>query len=200
MPDLSANSERDLILQVARGSEEAFAGLFDTYRDKLYSFILAISGNAEVSEDVVQDVFLKIWQDKQGLMQIQNFNAYLFRMAHNHILNLLQRKAKEILILGEMARQANTSKEIYADLDFKEAYDAYQKAVESLPVRQKQVFILSRQQGLKQEEIARRLDISVTTVKSHMQSAMRSIRMHCSNSYPDLPVSMWFAIACFFLS
>ena len=200
MPDLSANNERDLILQVAHGSEDAFAGLFYAYGDKLYSFILSISEDTQISEDTVQDVFLKIWQTRHSLIQIQNFNAYLFRMAHNHVLNLLQRRAKEILILSEMAKQSNTAKAIYADLDFKEACDIYRKAVENLPVRQKQVFVLSRQQGLKQEEIAHRLDISATTVKSHMQSAMRSIRTHCSNSIPDLPLGMLFVIVCFFLS
>lgn len=198
MPDFSTNNERDLILQVAHGSEVAFASLFHAYQDKLYSFILSISGNTQVSEDVVQDVFLKIWQHKQELLQIQNFSAYLFRIAHNHSLNLLQRKAKEIHILGELARQSTSSNEIYGDLDFREAFDAYQKVIESLPLRQKQVFILSRQQGLKQEEIARRLNISITTVKSHLQSATRSIRMHCGNFYPDIPVSMVFAIICFF--
>lgn len=200
MPHSFENSERDLLRQVTNGSENAFEVLFHSYRDKLYSFVLTISESKPVSEDVVQDVFLRIWQHRDELAAINSFSPYLFRMAHNQVVNLLQRKAKESLILAELSRQEKSAKDAYGDLDYKDVQDTFQKAVDMLPQRQKQVFVLSRLQGLKQEEIARQLDISITTVKSHMKSALRAVREHCKGSYPGMPVPVLLMIAGFLLS
>ena len=177
--------ERDWILQLSRGDETAFAQLFNKYSDKLFSFIVSISGSNEIAEDVVQDVFLKVWQMGQGLANIENFDSYLFRMAHNHALNVIKRRAKEILVLAEIAGRSEASKaETFFDLEYKEIQRFYKKAIEKLPPQQKLVITMSRENGLKQQEIARRLNISVATVKCHMTEALRSLRKESYNSDP----------------
>ncbi|MEO7044231.1 MAG: RNA polymerase sigma-70 factor [Ferruginibacter sp.] len=200
MPDPDVNMERGLLLQVADGNENAFAQIFHLHRDKLYSFILDISASKVLAEDVVQDVFLKIWHKRMDLAEVQNFNSYLFRIAHNHAVNLIKRKVKEKLVLADVRFTEKISVDIDDELDFREVEKFFHEAVENLPKRQKMVFILSRDHGLKQEEIARQLNISVTTVKCHMKLALRSIRQQCKESYPAMSAYYTLAVTIFLIS
>ena len=102
MLSASEDRERCLLDEVANGNERAYTLLFQTYRPKIYSFIFRISGSAQSAEDVTQDVFAKIWQTRADLVRIKNFNAYIFRIAHNHFLNALKKMAKETLVLQKL--------------------------------------------------------------------------------------------------
>lgn len=166
-----------MLQDVARGDEQAFARLFHAYRDKLYGFILKITGSRELAEDVVQDVFLKIWTHRSNLHEVENFNAYLFRMSHNQVMNGLKRMNLESSIRLRLARLVQAAAEDPESvLMYKHTRELLKEAVEQLPPQQKLVYQLSREQGLKQEEIANQLNISAQTVKNHMSQALRSIR------------------------
>jgi RNA polymerase sigma-70 factor (ECF subfamily) len=158
--------------------------LFNAYKDKIYSYILNITESEEVAEDVVQNIFLKLWVNRADLIQVQNFNAYLYRMSHNYAINGLKRMAKKTLILAEIEKQPGRN---YSRADenilHKDVQQLLQKAVERLPPQQKLVFKLSWDQGLKQEEIAERLNISILTVKKHKVQALRNIREYIHKSY-----------------
>jgi RNA polymerase sigma-70 factor (ECF subfamily) len=172
---------------VSKGNEHAFAQLFNKYSDKLYSFVVSISGSNQVAEDVVQDVFLKIWQKGHELNEIENFHSYLFKMARNHVLNIMKRMAKETLILSETAYEFSGRKqETFRDIEFKDTQHYYRKAIEKLPPQQKLVFIMSREKGLNQQEIAKNLNISIPTVKSHMTQALRFLRKKLEGAYPTI--------------
>jgi RNA polymerase sigma-70 factor (ECF subfamily) len=170
---------------VAHGDEAAYAELFHIHRAKLYSFALRISGSRQIAEDIVQDVFIKIWQVRKELPEIRNFNAYLFRMAHNHLLNSIKRMARETLLKAQMSGKYKEAEEgIYGQMDSKELERLVYFAVDGLPPRQKMIYRLSKERNMKQEEISERLNISVVTVKSHMTQAFRSIRRKITNAYP----------------
>lgn len=177
-------TERSLLLQAADGSDIAFARLFHAYRDKLYSFVLRISGSREAAEDIVQDVFLKLWHKREELKGIDRFDAYLFRMAHNHVLNILKRSARETLILSEIGRRKTATGHMGDDIQFRETQQVLRRAIENLPPKQQQVLLLSKAQGLKQEEISRQLNISVPTVKSHITQALRTLKKQCKELAP----------------
>ena len=100
-----------MLQDVARGDEHAFARLFHAYRDKLYGFIVKITGSRELAEDVVQDVFLKIWTHRSNLHEVENFNAYLFRMSHNQVMNGLKRMNLESSIRLRLARLVQAASE-----------------------------------------------------------------------------------------
>lgn len=186
MPDILPENERLLLQRASDGDEEAFASLFHAYRDKLFSFIYRLSQSRETAEDVVQDVFLKIWQQRGRLNVIDNFNAFLYRMSYNHTINLLKRSSKETLVLMEASQRQRTAPALP---DEQLIYDAIQQyiadVVSHLPPQQKAVYTLSREEHLKQDEIARRLDISLSTVQNHMTQALRTIREKLSGKrYP----------------
>lgn len=177
MSHILPKNERQLLLQASEGSEEAFTALFHAYRDKLYVFIYKLSGSKEIAEDVVQDVFLKIWQQRGRLNVIDHFNAFVYRMSFNHAINLLKRLSKETLILMEVKqREGSGPSQPDEQLIFHYVQESIAEIIRYLPPQQQAVYRLSREEYLKQEDIAKRLDISISTVQNHMTQALRTIR------------------------
>ena len=173
----SAYNEKELLRCSAEGDEAAFASLFRIYRHKLYGFVLRATGSPETTEDVIQDVFLKLWKDRENLVNIDQFGGYVYRMAQNRVINSLKRMAKETLILemlGKMQGEATTGAE--EQMSEKETWQHLRSALDKLTPKQKLVFTLSREQGLKHEEIAAYLNISPSTVNNHMIEALRQLR------------------------
>ncbi len=173
-------TEQDLLQRAAAGEEAAFAGLFTRYKFKLYGFVYRLTQSPEMAEDIVQDVFLQLWKNNASLAGIDNFSAYLFRMAQNQCINAFKRMARETAIM----RQLLTGEEPFAPdtpesaLALKEMEALFKKAIDNLPPQQKKVYQLSREQGLKHEEIAEHLQIAPGTVKNHMVQLLRTLREH----------------------
>lgn len=186
MPSLFPENEKQLLQQASEGDEEAFAQIFNAYSHKLYAFIYRLAGSKELAEDVVQDVFLKLWQQRGMLNIVDNFNAFLYRMSYNHAINLLKRLSKETLILME-ARQHNSNEPLPPDeqMIFNRVQQYIAKIVNDLPPQQKTVYQLSREQNLTQEGIARRMDISISTVQNHMTQALRKIKESLAKRWSD---------------
>ncbi len=177
-------TESELLLQIAAGNEQAFRQLFNTYRAKLYTYILKIAESKEAAEDTVHDVFLKIWLAREKLPEIKNINAYLYRMAHNRALNGLRRMAKETLVIAELEKNTRfKNNDSDNTLLRKEIRKCIQDAVNKLTPKQKEVFRMSREEGLKQEDIAQQLNISIFTVKKHLTDALHSLRKEIAQSY-----------------
>ncbi|MEO9209952.1 MAG: RNA polymerase sigma-70 factor [Ginsengibacter sp.] len=184
LPEHNFIDEKNLLQQVSEGNEQAFRQLFDTYKNKIYFYILKITESEDVAEDVVQNIFLKLWINRANLIQIQNLNAYLYRMSHNYAINGLKRMARETLALAEINKQeAKSYNSADENVIHKDVQQLLNKAIEQLPTQQKLVFKMSWNEGLKQEEIAQRLNISILTVKKHKGEALRKIRENIHKSY-----------------
>jgi RNA polymerase sigma-70 factor (ECF subfamily) len=182
-----------LLEQVAGGGEEAFTRLFHAWRDKLYYFLLRITGSEEQSEDVLQEVFVKVWVHRERLVEIQSFSAYLYRMAQNQAYSGMRRMALETLILKELSREATEAGQAVDEaLLKKQVLEKLGAIIAALPPRQRMVYTLSREEGLRQEEIAERLHISVSTVQNHMTQALRTIRQQLLPYYPH--ASLYFLL------
>lgn len=150
MPENLLNNEKDLLAQVSKGDEHAFRKLFSAYRGKLYSYVYKITESKETAEDTVHDVFLKLWLGREKLPEIQHLNAYLYRMAHNHVYNGLRRMAKKTLVMAELERQSGYETSDPDDkLVRKEVRQFINQAVNKLTPQQREVFQMSRELGLK---------------------------------------------------
>jgi RNA polymerase sigma-70 factor (family 1) len=180
------HSEKQLLQRAAAGSQEAFAELFGLYRHKLYSFLLRSTGSPETTEDVIQDIFLRLWKDRGNLTNIEQFAPYIFRMAQNQVINSFKRMARETLILAELKQQTAEAPLAEDNLSLRELKERLQTAMEKLPPKQKLVFTLSRNEGLRHDEIARHLNISPSTVNNHMIEALRTIRRQLKTYLPAL--------------
>lgn len=178
-------NEPELLRQLAEGSEQAFRALFLAYKDKLYTYVLKLSGSPETAEDTVHEVFLKLWTKRAEIPQIDNLNAYLYGIARNQSINIFRRMAKETLILSEIGRDQgmDTGFEGEDRITHAEVLASIRVAVDQLTPQQRHVFIMSRQQGLRIAEIARELGIAERTVKNHLHEALRFLREEMGRQY-----------------
>jgi RNA polymerase sigma-70 factor (family 1) len=177
--DYSTNSVKILLLKVAEGDEIAFGQLFKIYYYQLGEFIMRITESKPLTQEIVQDVFLKIWINRSSLAQLDSFKAYLLVVARNHAFNCLKQIAREKSRQKEwvntVLHHASNNVEETATIDTDNLID---EAVELLPPQQKKVYTLSRRYGMKQAEIAGELKISPETVKKHMTLALRFLRIY----------------------
>lgn len=138
---------------------------------------MRITESEELTQEIVQDVFLKIWVNRSSLGELSSFEAYLLVVARNHAFNCLKKiareKSREKEWVKTVLQQATYNVDDTTTTDTGNLID---KAVELLPPRQKKVYTLSRRDGMKQEEIATMLNISLETVKKHMVLALRFLK------------------------
>lgn len=171
-------NEEDLLIRIMEGDSNAFSILFHQYKNKVYAYAIKVLQSEVYAEEVVQDVFMKIWINREALLGIENFGAYLRVMTRNHALTSLKKIALE--------NQINSSKfknwsEAHSDTEnniaFKETRVILDKAIDHLTPQQKLIYTLCHEQGLKYNEVAQKLNISPLTVKTHMGNALQSIRL-----------------------
>jgi RNA polymerase sigma-70 factor (family 1) len=187
------HNEKELLQMVAGGNEDAFRALFNGYRSRLYTYILKLSRSNEIAEDTVHDVFLKLWENRQNLAHVDNLNAYLYRMAHNKAYTGFKRRAKESLILAVLKKEQSGIYEGASDdtISIKEVREFIQQAVNKLTPQQKKVFLLSRQEGLKLDEIATTLQISKNTAKNHLIQALHTLRQEIQINYGSQAIALY---------
>ncbi len=182
MTTFTEHNEKKLLHLVAKSDETAFRELFDLYRDRIYSLGMYLTRSEIVSEEIVQDVFIKVWEKREQLLSIEYFNAWLRTVARNICSNYLRSMAIEKLALKTYTAAIPSSNESPENTIIeKEQEQLLNTAILNLPPQQKKVYLLSRQGGKKQEEIAREMNISIYTVKEYMKLAQRSVRQHLEN-------------------
>ncbi len=196
----SLNSDDDLILlqRVTNDDVHAFSLLYDRYRNQVFYFGFKFLKSAPAAEDVLQEVFSKIWINRRKLVELINFSKYLNTLTLNYIYNLLRRKAHEEIFLHErFCAAAFNTEEVINAVDLHELEGLIYCAVRQLPPQQKKVFELSRIQGLKHEEIAKQLNISRETVKKHIIEALRNVKSYLAAN-GEIVVSVWILLLLFY--
>lgn len=180
MPTELLHNEKELLELIANSDELAFARLLTYHKDRIFSIAFKLTKSTVIAEEIVHDVFLKIWINRADLYEIQNFSAYLFIVTRNDVYKVLKRIAKnyKVVLLPEEVQIASNfdSSDHLMDREYK---FLLQSAVDSLPSQQKLVYGLVREQGLKRDEVAIQLNIQPDTVKYHLSQAIKNIRDFC---------------------
>jgi RNA polymerase sigma-70 factor (ECF subfamily) len=171
------NDLDDLINRVKRDDSEAFDLLFYMYAEKIFKFSLTFFNNEIEAEEIVQEVFLKIWLKRKTITDPITFNAFIYTIAKNLIFNNLKknvyRKKYEYYIYAN--RQIGRN-ETESHLLQEETKKRIEISLNALPKKRKKVFLLSRQEGLKNKEIAERLNLSIKTVETHISLSLKYLR------------------------
>ncbi|WP_167020675.1 sigma-70 family RNA polymerase sigma factor [Chitinophaga sp. Cy-1792] len=165
-----------LLERVAHGDQAAFTQLFNAWYPYLDSHIFRVTGCKQLTEEIVQDVFLKIWHNRSALLDVKQFKPYLLVVSRNHAINALQKKAREFSALERYSienGQPADAAEPDADL-----YELIDEAIDQLSPRQKEIYLLHRHQRFTYQQIAAQLNISRETVKTHLETATRHISRH----------------------
>jgi RNA polymerase sigma-70 factor (family 1) len=177
-PKHQLQDEKELFAQMAKGDVLAFTSIFNHYNQVIYPVILRIIKSEEAAEEIVQDVFLKLWQNRTTFSEIENHNAFLFRMASNKTLDVLKKLSREKGMLMRFQQKENQQKQDNTSqlLDFKESERLVNRAIDQLPSQRQIIYKLSRNTGLSHKEIAERLNISHNTVRNQLIEALKFIR------------------------
>lgn len=170
--------EEELILiQLRRGDEDAFIVLYNKYRPQVYHIALQYLKSTDFAKEIVQDIFLKIWIERESLRHISSLKAWIYKVSKNHILNRLKRiaiedQAKDYFVKNYIDEDLATIQQ----LEHREYHKILQEAIQSLPAQQRRVFELARYENLTYEAIAQEMEISPLTVKTHMARALANLR------------------------
>lgn len=171
-------TDQELIQRISTGDEAAFTVLFDQYRDKIYSLAWNLTRSLDTADDILQEVFLKIWIRRAELPAIDNLHGYLVVVTRRVILNELRRTGrtkKRESLFSEYAGMPSLD-DTFGRLDEKEYLEILNKGVSQLSPQQAQVFRLIKQQGYSREEVSHALQISPETVKKHLERGTRNLR------------------------
>jgi RNA polymerase sigma-70 factor (family 1) len=183
---LPSNEERALLCRIAEGDETAFAQLFRAYHQRLGAYVLRLTASRQATQEIVQDVFVRIWVKRATLTEIGNFDAYLFTAVRNHVFNYIRNMARERNRQAALEADSLTAPPVMQSVESQLTPEDYHSllddAVAQLPQQQQRVYRLHKQEGLSHAEIAVRMQLSVETVKKHMSLALRAIREHLSVS------------------
>jgi len=175
----STLSEAELTKLISQGDRHAFTQLYSTYLNNLYRYIYSICYNKEISEEIVHELFLKVWENRQKLEYINSIKPYLYRAAKNMLLNHVQRLKVETQMMDVMELRAQQSTQGTDDeLIYKEYYRIAQKAISLLPDKRKQIFKLRMDDELSLDEIAVKLNISKSVVKKQLYSGITFVRKY----------------------
>lgn len=169
------HNETEVLDSVAKGDERAFAKLFYAYHHQLGEFVQLFMRDLEAATEIVQEVFAKVWINRESLPLIKNFDAYLFVLCRNHTLNHIRKQVAERKKYAAYVREIEDPVIEMEDGDGSpETYKLVERAIQLLPPQQQKVFML-RQQGLRNPEISRQLNLSIESVKKYQHLALKFI-------------------------
>ncbi|HWW42521.1 RNA polymerase sigma-70 factor [Pedobacter sp.] len=184
MSTSAVHNEKDLLQQLIAGDERGFAGLYDLYSPSIQKFILRYVNSSPLSEDLTQEVFIKIWENRAILADVKSFKAYLFVTARNHTLNSMKVIFRSEIAIGEVVDSfVHLRNETEEQLMHKEYLVFLRKILDSLPERTREIFRLCRDQEKSYDEVAKSLNISRNAVKNHMVQSMKVLRSAVKSEY-----------------
>lgn len=170
-------NEKELVTSLKGGNKEAFSVLYQQNWGKVYNFSRLYLNSTDEVEEVVQEVFIKLWDVRTHLNENENFKGFLFILTRNLIFNKLRKSFNEnfykISILNAVEE---ASYDMEQEIDANNLQEYISQLVKELPPRQKEVFILSRENQLSYKEIAGQLNISEKTVERHINEALKYLK------------------------
>lgn len=178
--------ELKLLQQLIAGDAESFRKIYECYQGKVFLFAFRLTKSKSEAEEVVQEVFVRLWEKREQIKIERNLNNYVLTIAKNLVLDGLKKAAYDKTMQQKMYENMQALQNTSVDqLIEKELARFYQQAVDRLSPRQKVVFKLSREEELSYEEIAEKLGVSKNTVRNQVSDSLKSIREYLT-SHPDI--------------
>ena len=178
---MDLNNDDVLIEGLIRGDDSAYKHLYQLYYVPLFTYLNTISGCMEMSKDLSQQVFIKLWKKRESLSINYSLKKYIFKIGYNLFLDLQEKKKKDFKLLEQLKHDALHEITEIPDDNFDQKVSFILSEVNKLPRQCKTVFLLAKKDGLKYREISEELNISVKTVERHMNKALRKLRKSLKN-------------------
>ncbi len=169
----------------------AFDIIYKKYSKRLYKFGYSIIKSKEETENLIQDVFLILWDNRHKVEKDSSIKSYIFTIAYNSAISVLRKKASESVFFEYLKSiQEINIEPVNVELEYNDLTKKLGDIVNELPRRQKEIYLLHKVEGLKYIEIADRLNISVNTIENHMSRALKTIRKKLGN-YSLIAILFW---------
>lgn len=171
--------ERELLERCSEGDRGAFARLYTSHLTALIRYVFLFTKSRELSEEIVQDVFVKIWEKKESLLYVQSFQSYIFKMAKNLLMDHLRKTKTENRywsLSGPFSEESETQTD--HELIYGQYFQLAQDAISQLPEKRKEIFELKTKEELSLDEIAARLAISKPVVKKQLYAAISFVKAY----------------------
>ena len=183
--------EKKLLCKIAEGDEEAFRQLFHYYNKQLRPFVWKLTRSTQAADEVLQEVFLKIWLHREKLAGLDNPRAYILRIVSNESMNYLRALAKGSRLFYEIGQNPVVeSPSPEESVFYRETEQVINEAIGQLPRACQQIYRMSREESMRIPEIASELNLSNNTVKNQLVKALRIIRLRVSHLLPVLLVCL----------
>ena len=182
-----------LIEQLKKGDATAFDALFDEYSQRLFAFAYKYLKSEADAEELVQEVFVRIWENRKLLKSDYSFKSYLFTIALNQIRKFFNKRAIALRYVTEVkGSESNTDNTTIDSIEYSSILNRIDELIEKLPERKKLIFIKSKKEGKSSKEIAEELQITVGTVDNQVSDALRIIRDALKNE--NLAILLFIAL------
>lgn len=168
--------DKEILSLVAHGDRRAFDWLFVQYQPKLVDFLTRLTGDPEVAADMSQDIFLGLWKNRSRLAGVDNFPAYLFKIARNTVYNYYDKLAVNDKFLEESKLTTDSSPAGVEYLFARQLEQLIRNSADQMPPKRRKIFMMSRFLGYSNAEIAELLGIDKRTVENHITNALATLR------------------------
>lgn len=175
--------EKEIFVRLGKSDKDALKEIFEAYYPSLCHYASHFLGDHDQSEEVVQDLFVRLWEKRERLEISVSLRSYLFRSVRNQCINLIMHekvKQNHARKIRDAIIEDAAVEDYYLEEEISEAISS---AISALPEKRREIFLLSRQEGLKYQEIAVRLNISVKTVEAQMGLALQFLREKCKRIF-----------------
>lgn len=179
------------LLRIKEGDEYFFNVIFEKYRDQLFGYLYRVSKSKEVSEEIVLDVFLKLWNGREVITEIQNLEAFLYKVAHHKAIDFFRAAKRSPALqqaLWEIITEAPSAERADSRLLHQHTAALIREALDQLSPQRRKVFELRNQEDLSYADIADRLDLSTHTVRNHLAAAVQFIRTYLQKNNALTPL------------
>ena len=173
-------SDYDLVEKLNKNDLDAFDLIFKRYSDRLFGFALKYLKSKEETEELVQDVFLKLWENRSKLKKESSLKSYLFTISYHNMCKLFRRKKYHEKLKLEIGSTAGKAFDLNEQIDYKSALEQVDRLIEQLPQKQKIIFSKSRKEGKSTREIADEMKLAPGTIDNQISAALKFLRAHIS--------------------
>ncbi|MCT4587797.1 MAG: RNA polymerase sigma-70 factor [Carboxylicivirga sp.] len=176
-------SDQELIIGIQSNDDDSFRLLFERYARRLHYFAKVYMSNDPDADELVQEVFIKLWNKRNSIKGDHNIKAFIFKVAVNTVYDMVRKKKLEHVYDDLLQYETSINEETWNNIVYNELQGHVDRLVGQLPQKRKEIFLLSRRKGLSTKEIAQQLNISERTVENHIYKALAFLKESLKGEY-----------------
>lgn len=192
MPTNEITPDHELVEKMQKDDLIAFDQIFNRYSNRLFGFALKFLKSKEETEGLVQDVFLKIWENRKEIKKESSLKSYLFTIAYHDICRIFRAKQNSLKFIHANEKTKNKFVDMEEQMGYKSILEQIDELIDKLPDKQKQIFLKSRREYKSTREIAKEMNLSPGTINNNISATIKFLKTHLSGE--EIAILLFFAV------